>query len=178
MVSIDRRVHDRQKQLDHLVMCFVIYKPPNLFRSKMHKGACGVHGRGVIHVIVVVRSPVNSMNGTFFRRLVAMLIADWSRHQHLIATMHSLSCSKARAKQAGVWYSAGKSKADDAKSRKSVVETATCRLVQKQCAGMQRVFNNLVRHSRCGDSRSTIFISPGQRRGKCSVHEELCAEEL
>jgi hypothetical protein len=42
--------------------------------------------------------------------------------------------------------------------KKSVVESATCRLVQKQCAGMQPVFNSLVRQSRCGDSRSTVFI--------------------
>jgi hypothetical protein len=43
---------------------------------------------------------------------------------------------------------------------------------------MQPVFNSLVRQRSCGDSRSTVFISPGQRRGKRSVHEELCAEEL
>jgi hypothetical protein len=72
MVSIDKRVQDRQHQLDHLMTCFVIYKPPHLPRSKMQKGACGVHGLRVFHV-VIARSLVNSTNKPFFRRFLAVL---------------------------------------------------------------------------------------------------------
>jgi hypothetical protein len=73
----------------------------------------GARGLRVIHVIVAVRSPVNSTNETFFCRLLAVLIAardsainTWSWSQHLIAMMHPRlalgRCHagvKARAKQ-------------------------------------------------------------------------------